>query len=165
MRRAGSTRPVAVAWLGALILAMACSGDNTVFVATATDTSVVDAPETGSRLDSAAEQAETGAIARSNRLRDPFADFGLGTAVDAEATESRPLQMWIVNQSGETAVITADAGAGIVVVDTLAAGDSVQVRLETRADSLSLTATGPSGVVLGQEWVGRRTRPVRAAFP
>ena len=96
---------------------------------------------------------------------DPFAPYGLKDPSDVEATNLAPIEVWIRNDAGEASVIRADAGAGAVLVDTVAAGDSVRVRLETTADSVLLTSTGLSGAHLGEEWVWKSGGARRAVFP
>lgn len=51
----------------------------------------------------------------------------------------------LVNRGTARVVVTADAGAGPITLDTVAAGDSVRVDLRMRADSAMLTAESPDG--------------------
>ena len=148
MRPGAPTRHPAVAFFGAALLALACDADNRSSVASTTVESVVEVSRDEASGESAVDSSSMEMSAPSSTVDDPFADFGLEPLIDAQAT-----------------IHPADAGAGIVVVDTLPAGDSVQVRLESRVDSLVLTATGPSGAVLGRKWVERGTEPARAVFP
>lgn len=51
----------------------------------------------------------------------------------------------ILNPHGVTVVVLADGGAGEVLLDTIAAGDSARVKLLIAADSVSLRAVGADG--------------------
>ena len=95
---------------------------------------------------------------------DPFRSFGFGRSSVAHTTTGS-IRLLILNAARETAVIQADAGAGIVILDTLAAGDSIRLKLESRADSIQLRALRLSGALLGSEWVRQGTEEQRAVFP
>jgi hypothetical protein len=95
---------------------------------------------------------------------DPFVAWGLGTSIVAETTIVIT-RVRLLNTSREPAIIEAEAGAGRVVVDTVEAGDSVEVNLLTRADSVRLTAVGLSGSRMGDRWIRTRDESARAAFP
>ncbi len=73
--------------------------------------------------------------------------------------------VWLFNRSLEPVVVQADAGAGAVVLDTVAPSDSVQVTIETRADSVRLSAESLGGAALGQIALPMASGPQKAAFP
>lgn len=77
------------------------------------------------------------------------------SAADSSAVESdpRPLveyRLLVTNESGVPVVVRADAGAGAVTVDTVAAGASSGTTLRTRADSVALTAEDTAGAAVGR---------------
>lgn len=152
------------ATLAGVIAAGSCGQPPERAVVAATDSIIVDTTV----LRGATVPPDTGNIGEGRTSRasdDPFAAFGLAEPADAQATGIRPIDVWISNVAGEATVIRADAGMGAVLVDTVAAGDSVHVRLETSADSVLLSATGLSGALLGQEWVSRGEGRRRAVLP
>jgi hypothetical protein len=61
--------------------------------------------------------------------------------------------------------VQAEAGIGRVVVDTVASGDSVRVDLETRADSVRLTAVTLAGRRVGERVVRPGKGLQRLVFP
>lgn len=70
------------------------------------------------------------------------------------------------NAGPDSLEIRAEGGAGSVVVDTLAPGDSSGAYLETRADSVTLSAYDGSGSAVGDGHVVRAADPPRrVAFP
>ncbi len=84
--------------------------------------------------------------------------------IDAAATNRRTI-VWLHNESPEPAVVEAEAGAGRVVVDTVAPSDSVQVTIDTRADSVRFSAETLGGAALGQIALPMGSGPQKAAFP
>lgn len=76
------------------------------------------------------------------------------TAADSAAeSDPRPLveyRLLVRNESGVPVVVRADAGAGVVTVDTVAAGASSGTTLRTRADSVALTAEDTAGSAVGR---------------
>lgn len=71
-------------------------------------------------------------------------------AADSAAARSDPrpvveYRLLVTNESGAPVVVRADAGAGAVTVDTVAAGTSSGATLRTRADSVALTAEDTAG--------------------
>jgi hypothetical protein len=89
----------------------------------------------------------------------------LDDPTDAAATDFAFNDTWLVNRAREPVVIRADAGAGSVLVDTLARDDSTRVRLQSRADSILLSATDLSGSARGRHWIGPRGSVGRVEFP
>lgn len=144
----------------ASIVALSC-GQEDSDVAITTISPVVEAAESDSGLHGATSDDSM----RSGNADDPFASFGFSSILDAEATTLRSANAWIINRSPEDAVVRADGGAGAVLVDTVAAGDSLEVRLESRVDSLLLTAVDVAGVEMGRKWLDLRAPAVRAVFP
>jgi hypothetical protein len=158
-------RLLLVLWAVLSVCAAACEGREAQNVVPATvvaeaDTSVADSTH-ATELDS----ASSAHLEKQISADDPFAIFGLENETNASATDHTAILVWIVNQSRERAVIRADAGAGAVIVDSIRVGDSVEVKLETTADSVLISAVGPSGVLLGREWVGKGRNGERAVFP
>lgn len=98
------------------------------------------------------------------RTEDPFFVFGFSPMIDAAATNRRTI-VWLHNESPEPAVVEAEAGAGRVVVDTVAPSDSVQVTIDTRADSVRFSAETLGGAALGQIALPMGSGPQKAAFP
>lgn len=122
-------------------------------------------------LDTAATAADTSPDGGSDAAggfalseEDPFSVFGIRAGSVAKATnDTTPL--WLVNGLTHALVVSADAGAGAVVIDTVPPGDSVLVRIETRADSLRLTARTSSGEPRAAAVVRTDGTPRRVAFP
>jgi hypothetical protein len=75
------------------------------------------------------------------------------------------MPLWVVNHSDGDMSLEASAGAGSVVVDTVPAGDSVFVRLETRATEVALNGRRIEGGELGEVSVSVTEDTVRIAFP
>ncbi len=98
------------------------------------------------------------------RTEDPFFVFGFSDATAAAATNNLTL-VWLHNASREPVVVEAEAGAGRVVVDTVAPSDSVQVTIDTRADSVRFIAETLGGAALGQIALPMGSGPQKAAFP
>ena len=138
------------------ILGSACSDPEHQFDVAATDSSVavIDSVETTSG-------AATDPVMRTD---DPFFVFGFSSLTDAAATNDVTL-VWLFNASRESAIVEAEAGAGRVVVDTVAPSDSVQVTIETRADSVRFIAKTLGGVALGQIALPMGSGPQKASFP
>ncbi len=103
-------------------------------------------------------------IERVMRTEDPFFIFGFSSPTDAAATNNLTL-VWLHNTSREPVVVEAEAGAGRVVVDTVASSDSVQVTIDTRADSVRFIAETLGGAALGQIALPMGSGPQKAAFP
>lgn len=83
----------------------------------------------------------------------PPASAARGPAADSAdaGSDPRPLveyRLLVTNESGVPVVVRADAGAGAVTVDTVAAGASSGTTLRTRADSVALTAEDTAGASL-----------------
>lgn len=76
---------------------------------------------------------------------DPLAE--MRRVADAGRIE-RMYHLLLVNNGPESLVIRAEAGAGDVAVDSVAAGDSVRVDLAVRSDSVTLLAGRPGAVAL-----------------
>lgn len=145
-----------------------CSpGDEEVPADTVADTTTVpDQPsaqrpgETEALLDSStAESREAHAEAE-----DPFSVYGVQGPSGVRATNATT-PVWLVNRHGAAIVVSADAGAGQVVLDTIPAEDSVLVRIETRADSVRLDARRTTGGEAGFTVVRSDGTPGRVAFP
>ncbi len=86
------------------------------------------------------------------------------TVVDTTIVHEIPISLF--NGGLDSLEIRADGGAGAVVVDTLAPGDSVRISLETRADSIDLMAFDTRGRrVGGSQPVRADDPPRRLAFP
>lgn len=79
------------------------------------------------------------------------ADSAAGTAADSAPGDDRPLRsrlLRLVNGGDEDVAVHAAAGAGWVTLDTVAAGDSAVVNVESRAERVRLraSAVGTSAV-------------------
>ncbi len=98
------------------------------------------------------------------RMDDPFFVYGYPTRTDAATTNSLTT-VWLLNASRESAIVEAEAGAGRVVVDTVAPSDSVQVTIETPADSVRFVAETLGGAALGQIALPMGSGPQKASFP
>jgi hypothetical protein len=152
---ADARRYTALALLTA-VLVSACSQPDRQFDVVATD-SIVISKET-------ADDTSDTRIERVMQTEDPFFIFGFSTSTDAAATNSLTL-VWLLNASQESVVVEAEAGAGRVVVDTVAPSDSVQVTIDTRADSVRFIAETLGGAALGQIALPMGFGPQTAAFP
>lgn len=152
---ADARRQVAIAVFAALF-ASGCGESDQQIDAVATERTVVGADSIVSpartRIDSVAD------------TEDPFFVFGFSRSIDA-ATMNSMTTVWLFNRSLEPVVVQADAGAGAVVLDTVAPSDSVQVTIETRADSVRLSAESLGGAALGQIALPMASGPQKAAFP
>lgn len=74
----------------------------------------------------------------------------VGTASADTTGDSRPLRariLRIVNPRGQAVVVTASAGLEAVVLDTVAAGDSAEVNVESRAPRVGLQALADGRLV------------------
>jgi hypothetical protein len=96
---------------------------------------------------------------------DPFVVFGLGRATNDASATVRTTPVWLVNVSAGLMVVWGAGGAERVVVDTIAAADSVLVRIETRADTVVLEALTAGRVSLGTVSVSMDSELKRVAFP
>ena len=77
-----------------------------------------------------------------------------GAEPGATVPESVPAYPFrIVNPRVYTVVVFASAGAGEVVLDTVAAGDSVRIELRVGSDPLKLRAVDLDGNELGSEFL------------
>lgn len=158
MRRfagADARRHVAIAVFTALF-ASGCDRLEHQIDAVATDGTVVGA-------DSSVWPSKTRVDSVAN-TEDPFFVFGFSSRTDAAATNRRTT-VWLHNRSLEPVVVEAEAGAGAVVLDTVAPSDSIQVRIETRADSVRFIAESLDGAAVGQIALPMASGPQKAAFP
>jgi len=114
-------------------------------------------------IDSVADAASSPSTQPVVDKSDPFAVFGLPQRNVAATSTTMPI--WLVNRSAGALIVRADAGAGTVVLDTVGAADSALVRIETMADSVTLSARSPGGSSAGRLVVATDTMPARAAFP
>lgn len=94
---------------------------------------------------------------------DPFTVFGIDEDIDVNTTVVTTV-VWLVNR-GLRSEVWADAGAGEVFLDTVAAGDSVRLRLASRADSIRLLARTLRGSPAGSLKVSLHADTTRFAFP
>jgi len=143
----------------ALLMALvgsACNEPEHQFDVAATDSSVAGVESNGHTSDATADPVM--------RRDDPFFVFGLSSLAAAAATNNVTL-VWLFNTSRESAIVEAEAGTGRVVVDTVAPSDSVQVTIETRADSVRFIAETLGGVALGQIALPMGSGPQKASFP
>lgn len=83
----------------------------------------------------------------ASAVRTPAADSAAARSDPRPVVEYRLL---VTNESGAPVVVRADAGAGAVTVDTVAAGTSSGATLRTRADSVALTAEDTAGASVGR---------------
>ena len=154
-RAVGVTGGMTVSLLLAGMLASACSPVDRQIDAVATDSAFMSqVPET------------TGddSLEVNPNPDDPFRVFGRTDLNDVDATITET-PVWLVNESREPLIVTAHGGAAIVVVDTVAAADSVLVRIETRADSVELSARTFAGGSRGRTVLPMDAEPIRASFP
>jgi len=95
---------------------------------------------------------------------DPFRVFGLESqeVVDASIDTT---SVWLVNELASAVVVTAEAGAGAVTLDTIPPADSVLVRIETRAAFVQLSAGTTEGEPAGTQSLRADGGPARVAFP
>lgn len=104
----------------------------------------------------------TAAASDTNTAGSAAAESGAEVSAEAPAADSaRPLRAFRVrlrNRSGDSAVVVADAGAGVRTLDTVPPADSSEVRVETRARRLEIRARGPDGEV------GSSDRPARSRY-
>ena len=141
--------------LALCIYSIGCKPDNGAIDATATDSTAV------------AMSQENSTDVRTQEAKpkdDPFAVFAVESPTDVAATiASTPV--WLVNESPQALIVTANGGADDVVVDTLGAGDSVLVSLDTRARWIELTARTLQGRPGGTMRLPVDSEAKRAAFP
>ena len=78
---------------------------------------------------------------------EPFFGFDLDRTPDAE-TEQRTLALRLRNDGSEDVLVFADAGAGEVRIDSVAAGTWTRVDLLTRASVVALRSISLTGRVL-----------------
>ena len=152
---ADARRCTALALLMA-VLVSACSESERQFDVVATDSTVAGT--------TSLEHASDTYIDPVMRTEDPFFVFGLSQTIDAAATNSLTI-VWLHNASREPIVVEAEAGAGRVVVDTVAPSDSVQVTIDTWGDSVRFIAETLDGAALGQIALPMGSGPQKAAFP
>lgn len=117
--------------LGALVLT-ACGGDGS-----GGEGAEGDVPAAGTTADSAAR---------------PTADSVAGTSADSVPRDGRPLRsrlLRLVNGGDEDVAVHAAAGAGWVTLDTVAAGDSAVVNVESRARRVRLRASAVGDPAIG----------------
>jgi len=152
---ADARRYTALALLTA-VLVSACSQPDRHFDVVATDSIVISKETVDHTSDTRTE--------RVVQTEDPFFIFGFSTLTDAAETNSLT-PVWLLNANREPVVVEAEAGAGRVVVDTVAPSDSVQVTIDTRADSVRFIAETLGGAALGQIALPMGFGPQKAAFP
>lgn len=138
------------------VLVSSCSQPDRHFDVVATDSTVLGKETVDHTSDTRIE--------RVMQTEDPFFIFGFSTTTDAAATNSLTL-VWLHNTSRELVVVEAEAGAGRVVVDTVAPSDSVQVTIDTRADSVRFIAETLGGAAMGQIALPMGFGLQKAAFP
>ncbi len=95
---------------------------------------------------------------------DPFGIFTVEAATDV-ATTVLTTPVWLINESPQAMIVTANGGAESVVVDTLEAADSVLVSIDSRARSIELTARTLEGRPGGTVRLPMDSETKRAAFP
>lgn len=110
------------------------------------------------------ETAEDQTAQVITRSDDPFLYFGIESRVEDAAT-TKQTAVWMINDAAASLVVGASGGVEMVVIDTLAAGDSVLVNLETRADTVVLAAREVGGDSAGSATVPMDGQPKRIAFP
>ena len=148
-------------WLrgGLMAVAVLCAsgcGDDTEQLDAET---TIDSPSSPVLSPPLAAEAEQTALPQE----DPFLVFGLDGQTVADTTIVE-VPVWLVNGSDDDLVVAASAGAGVVVLDTVRGRDSVIVYVQTRADSVRLSATSGGGVSSGPLALPTRLGPQRAAF-
>ncbi len=85
---------------------------------------------------------------------DPGATVPGGSDPGATVPESVPAYPFkLVNPRVYTVIVYASAGAGEVLLDTLAAGDSVRIEVRVGSDPLKLRAVDLDGNELGSEYL------------
>lgn len=95
---------------------------------------------------------------------DPFRVFGLESQVLVDATIDTTA-VWLVNELASALVVTAEGGAGAVVIDTIGPADSVLVQIETRAAFVQLSARTSADEPAGTASLRADGTPARVAFP
>lgn len=138
------------------LLASGCNGPDQQFDVAATEHNTAS-------LESIEDSSDT-PLDPPTLAKDPFLVFGLSAVTDAPTT-NHLTNVWVHNASREPVVVQAEAGAGRVAVDTVAPSDSVQVTIDTRADSVRFIAETLDGAVLGQIALPMGSGPQKAAFP
>lgn len=129
------------------------------------DGATIDAPATDSVAVTMDQEIspDTGAQAKQTN-DDPFGVFTVEAATDV-ATTILTTRVWLINESRQALIVTANGGAESVVVDTLEAVDSVLVSIDTRARSIDLTARTFEGLPGGTIQLSMDSETQRAAFP
>lgn len=126
-------------------------------------TTIAAATDSGSSASLAAGDS-TDAERPAIRSDDPFLVYGFPEHTDAPATISQ-IPVRLVNGSDETLIVSATGGEAEVVLDTVPAADSALVRIETPAESLTVTARTRSGDPVAVRTVVVDTAGARVAFP
>ena len=151
---------LAVALLAGMLLAP--GGCNTGGDRSESDAGTTNMPDTSTAasIDSTIEEQAEVVV----RADDPFSVFGLETLDAVDATiDTTPA--WLVNGLASALIVTADAAAGSVVVDTISPGDSILVRIATRAAFVELSARTSDGRSGGAVSLRADGKPARVAFP
>jgi len=148
--------------LPALLASGACSGRADTDESNAGATNSPDTPVT------AVEPVQGSGTAVDPELsantEDPFHMFGLASASDVDATVDTT-SVWLINEGPTALVVTAEAGAESVVIDTIPAADSVRVRIATRGSWVRLSATTAEGEPVGTTSLRADGQAGRVAFP
>lgn len=97
-------------------------------------------------------------------VEDPFGGFTVETTDDVSTT-IQTTAVWLINESPQAMIVTANGGAASVVVDTLEAADSVLVSIDSRARSIELTGRTLEGRPGGTIQLSMDSETKRAAFP
>ena len=164
-KRAGAPRHFRMPLIVLTLCISACQQDNDSTVAHATDLSVADAQGDTVPLETYVSEDSTSSVTSPVSGDDPFASFGYGRPKIADASKPHRIAVRLVNRATEDAIVRADAGAGVVPVDTIPAGDSLLVNLETVGDSILLSGVSGSGVSLGSRWIRTDSDADRVVFP
>ena len=96
------------------------------------------AAEAPPTADTAAVDTAPGPAPVQARLVDPLAE--MRRVEHGRGRVERTYRLVVVNAGLDTLVVRAEAGAGEVMVDSIAAGDSVRAEIVSRSDSVGLIA-------------------------
>lgn len=120
-----------------------------------------------SATDSLADSSQLEAMAEptppQSALNGPLGAFGIPDGGSVAAT-TQITPVWLINGSATAVTVRASAGAGEVELETVGAGDSALVELETWADTVVLEAIAEANAV-GRVAVPMDARTHRVAFP
>jgi hypothetical protein len=78
---------------------------------------------------------------------DPFAGFELDSGPAANPVDRR-ISLLLRNHDARTAIVYADAGAGEVLLDSVAPGSEARVDILSRAGTIELRSVTPEGELL-----------------